>query len=58
MDYEIINDGEAIKCLKCGMISHQPMDVKYRWCGKCNICLDPLMVDEVAAIRKGLRRAL
>jgi hypothetical protein len=51
MDYEIINDGEAITCLKCNMTSHHPMDVKYRWCGNCKECLDPVMADECAKIR-------
>lgn len=54
MQYEIVNNGGAIKCLECGMTSHHPMDVKYRWCGKCNKCLDPAMVNEVAKIRNVL----
>lgn len=53
MDYEIINGGEAIKCLKCNMTSYHPMDVKYKWCGNCNECLDPAIADEVAKIRGG-----
>ena len=43
MDYEIIkcvHAGEAIKCLICNMVSYHPMDVKYKWCGNCNKCLE------------------
>lgn len=57
--YEIIRDdvlGDTIKCLKCNKVSHHPMDVKYRWCGHCNVCLDPAMANEVAALRAKIRR--
>ena len=32
--------GQALKCLKCGMVSYNPNDVKQRYCGKCHEFLD------------------
>jgi len=26
----------AIKCLKCGMTSYNPNDVRHKYCGKCH----------------------
>jgi len=34
--YEILDEGRAIKCLICGMVSHNPNDVAQRYCGKCH----------------------
>jgi len=33
--YEIIDNGKAIKCLKCGMVSYSLGDIKYLWCNNC-----------------------
>ena len=33
--YIILFDGQAIKCLICGLISYNPNDVKYKYCGYC-----------------------
>jgi hypothetical protein len=35
--YEIVEGGEAIKCLACGLTSHHPKDVEHRYCGKCHV---------------------
>ena len=35
--YEIGRHGEWIQCHTCSMRSHSQMDVKYKFCGKCNI---------------------
>ena len=34
--YEIAEDGRAIKCLKCEMVSWHPEDVRHRYCGNCH----------------------
>ena len=34
--YMIICLGRAIKCLKCGMISYNEYDIKYKYCGYCH----------------------
>jgi len=39
--YEILpvegsHTGGAIKCLKCGMTSYNPNDVKHKYCGNCH----------------------
>jgi hypothetical protein len=36
MTYEIVEEGQAIKCLVCGLTSWHPQDVEYRFCGKCD----------------------
>lgn len=33
--YEIVENGQAIKCLRCGRTSWSPKDVQYRYCGGC-----------------------
>jgi len=44
--YEIItgDDGkaEAIKCLRCNMVSYHPKDVEHRYCGNCHVFHDDL----------------
>jgi hypothetical protein len=37
MTYELIRDaaGDAIRCLVCGMVSHNPNDISNRYCGNC-----------------------
>lgn len=38
--YTIAQDGKSITCLVCGMTSHHPKDVFYRYCGVCHEFLD------------------
>ncbi len=38
-DYEIINDGQAIR-LPCNKISYHPEDAKQRYCARCKRFLD------------------
>lgn len=33
--YKILDEGNAIECLKCGKISHNSNDVTNLWCGHC-----------------------
>lgn len=40
--YEIVEDGQAIKCLVCGMTSWHPKDVEHHFCGKCDSFHDDL----------------
>ena len=35
--YEIVEEGQAIKCLTCGMTSWHPEDVRHRYCGNCHV---------------------
>ena len=34
--YELLAHGGAIKCLRCGMVSHNPNDVAQLYCGNCH----------------------
>ena len=34
--YRLLEDGEAIQCLACGLVSHNPNDVVQRYCGRCH----------------------
>lgn len=34
--YRILNDGRAIHCNTCKTISHNPNDVRERYCAKCH----------------------
>jgi len=34
--YEIVGEGQAIKCRICGSTSWNPGDVRHRFCGKCD----------------------
>ena len=38
--YELGRNGHWIQCHTCGMRSHSQMDVKYKFCGKCNVFHD------------------
>lgn len=40
--FEILNDGKAIKCRRCGSISHNPNDVENHWCGRCHMSHDDI----------------
>ncbi|GAH46047.1 unnamed protein product [marine sediment metagenome] len=33
--YAISDDGKSIRCLWCGMISHNIIDVEEKYCGNC-----------------------
>lgn len=35
--YRIGDDGRTITCLACQMTSHHPDDVRYRYCGRCEV---------------------
>jgi hypothetical protein len=35
--YELVNDGRAIRCRRCGLTSHNPNDVAQRYCGQCKV---------------------
>ena len=37
MTYEIVEDGEAIRCLKCEMTSWHYKDVEHKYCGNCHM---------------------
>jgi hypothetical protein len=34
--YELLDEGRAIKCLACGMVSHNLNDVAQLYCGNCH----------------------
>lgn len=34
--YRLLDDGKAIECLRCGMISGHPEDVRHHYCGRCH----------------------
>jgi len=40
--YEILDDGKAIRCLRCGCISYNSNDVQQRYCGKCKVSHDDI----------------
>jgi hypothetical protein len=44
--YRLVDDGRAIECLRCGMVSYHPEDVRQRYCGHCHRFHD----DPIAAI--------
>ncbi len=50
--YEIVKDGEAIKCLICEMVSYGVGDIVNKWCGKCKVYLNPGTVEELNAIKR------
>jgi len=52
MTYAIVERGRAIKCLTCGMTSWSPSDVKFRYCGNCEV-----FHDDAEAYKEWLLRA-
>jgi hypothetical protein len=34
--YRLVDEGRAIECLRCGMISYHPEDVRNLYCGYCH----------------------
>lgn len=47
-EYVIAEDGRSITCLCCGLTSHNPNDVAYRYCGGCH----RFMGDDIASLGK------
>lgn len=41
---EIIEEGKAIHCLRCGMTSHSGQDVSNLYCGKCHRFHEPTAI--------------
>ena len=35
--FSIAPDGKSITCHVCGMTSHNPNDVRYKYCGMCHV---------------------
>ena len=35
--YRIVENGKAIQCLRCQMISHNLNDVSQKYCGHCHL---------------------
>lgn len=50
--YEIINHGNAIRCLICKMVSYGVGDIINKWCGNCKVYLNPSTVEELDAIKR------
>jgi ribosomal protein L37E len=40
MAYDLIQNGTAIRCLECGIISYHQEDIAKHYCGRCNIFHD------------------
>jgi hypothetical protein len=40
VNFLMVENGEAIMCLKCGMVSFNPNDVAQRYCGACHVFLN------------------
>lgn len=40
--FQILDDGKAIKCNRCGMTSYSLKDVEHHWCGRCNASHDDI----------------
>lgn len=40
--FEILEEGKAIRCRRCGMISYSPKDVENHWCGRCKASHDDI----------------
>lgn len=40
--FELIDGGKAIKCRRCGLVSHNPKDVERHYCGHCHVYHDDL----------------
>lgn len=54
--YQLVDGGRAIRCLKCGTTSHNPTDVRERYCGFCRVFHDDAKVLEV--LRQTMRVAV
>jgi ribosomal protein L37E len=40
--FQILEEGKAIKCCRCGMISHNQKDIEHHWCGNCKMSHDDI----------------
>jgi ribosomal protein L37E len=40
--FQIIEDGKAIRCCRCGSVSYSPKDIEQHWCGRCNMSHDDI----------------
>jgi hypothetical protein len=40
--FQILEDGKAIKCCRCGNISHNQEDVQNHFCGRCHASHDDI----------------
>lgn len=40
--FEILEDGKAIKCRRCGMTSYSQKDVENHFCGRCRVSHDDI----------------
>jgi len=38
--YTIADDGKSITCLRCGLTSYHPEDVRQHYCGHCHVFHD------------------
>jgi hypothetical protein len=38
--YQLEEDGQAIRCLLCQRVSHNPHDIRERYCGQCHMFHD------------------
>jgi hypothetical protein len=53
--YQITHDGKAIKCLACGLTSHNGNDVREKHCVKCRVFHDDIPEEaREAFVRNGL----
>ncbi len=43
--YRLLDNGQRIWCLVCGLVSHSPGDVHQRYCGHCHLFHQDLMAD-------------
>jgi hypothetical protein len=43
--YQITHDGKAIKCLACGLTSHNDNDVHQRYCVRCHVFHNDIPAD-------------
>lgn len=40
--FAILEDGKAIKCRRCGMVSRNPKDVEQHFCSRCGVIHDDI----------------
>ena len=54
--YQLVDGERAIRCLKCGTTSHNPGDIRDRYCGFCRMLHDDIKVLE--ALREAMSFAV
>lgn len=52
--YTLSEDGKRLTCHLCGFTSYHPTDVKYRYCGNCDVYLDTLEMSVDLSIELGI----